>query len=236
MAAMTRGSIRAGGRGRGRRSAAEAARTRERVLRGAERLFARRGYGETSLRDVAAAAGVQVFTVQHHFGSKRRLHAEILRRWEEQVEELVRRVIEGPGGPRERVERVIAELFDFFLAHRQRLALNARASLGDGARRRRTPAERGWLRFMRSSMTALGFEAAPDNLPLLLITIEGILHHHILATQSYRRLFGRDLGDPEMARAVKRHLARVILALIDTRTDTGADRDEPARGTDAKRR
>jgi len=216
-AAKAARAARANGRGRGRRSAAEAERTRERLLRCAEKMFAQRGYGGTSLRELAAAAGVQANTVQHHFGSKQRLYAEVLARWDEQVERLVRGVIEQPGEPHQLVERVMDALFDFFLAHRQMLALNARATLGDGPRQRRAAAERGWVRFMRSSLAALRFDAPVEDLPLLLITIEGILHHHLLAAGQYRRLFGRDLGDPAVARKAKAHLAEVILALIEPR-------------------
>jgi hypothetical protein len=37
---------------------------------------------------------------------------------------------------------------------------------------------------------------------------------HILALHHYRHLFGRDVTDPKMAAEVKRHLTRVIIALV----------------------
>ena len=74
---------------RGRRPPAAAAATRARVLRRAERLFVRRGYAATSLREVAAASGVRLFTIQHHFGSKARLFEEVMGRWNAEVAALV---------------------------------------------------------------------------------------------------------------------------------------------------
>jgi hypothetical protein len=49
---------------------------------------------------------------------------------------------------------------------------------------------------------------------LLLITIEGILHQHVTSQARYGELLGRDLGDPELRRLVKRHLAAVIEAIV----------------------
>ncbi len=48
------------------RREAEAAATRRRVIEAAHRLFVRDGYGLTTLRDIAAEAGVSVPTVQLH--------------------------------------------------------------------------------------------------------------------------------------------------------------------------
>lgn len=44
---------------------------RERILRGAEAAFAQRGYGATSLNDIAADLGVTKAAIYHYFGSKR---------------------------------------------------------------------------------------------------------------------------------------------------------------------
>jgi AcrR family transcriptional regulator len=51
-----------------------------RILHTAEELFARQGYDATSMREVAAAAGVTTPVVYDHFESKRALHVELLER------------------------------------------------------------------------------------------------------------------------------------------------------------
>lgn len=49
--------------------------TRERILISARELFARNGIGNTSIRAVAAAAGVDSALVHHYFGTKEQLFA-----------------------------------------------------------------------------------------------------------------------------------------------------------------
>jgi AcrR family transcriptional regulator len=53
-----------------RRSAADAAVTRDKILATARSVFATHGYADTGARDIAAAAGVTVGAVFHHFESK----------------------------------------------------------------------------------------------------------------------------------------------------------------------
>ena len=50
--------------------------TRERILEAAIEHFSRRSYEETGLREIAAAAGVDVAYVHRTFGSKKRLFAD----------------------------------------------------------------------------------------------------------------------------------------------------------------
>ena len=49
--------------------------TRDRILASARELFARNGIGNTSIRTVAAAAGVDSALVHHYFGTKEKLFA-----------------------------------------------------------------------------------------------------------------------------------------------------------------
>src|SRR4051812_50230327 len=55
-----------------------ARRTRRAVLDAARELFVARGYAATSIRGVAAAAGVSVATVEQAFGTKRALLKEVV--------------------------------------------------------------------------------------------------------------------------------------------------------------
>jgi AcrR family transcriptional regulator len=55
-------------------------RTRLRILRAAERVIAKRGIEAASLREITAAAGVDLALVNYHFGSKERLCIEVLLR------------------------------------------------------------------------------------------------------------------------------------------------------------
>jgi AcrR family transcriptional regulator len=63
----------------GRIAGATAADTRERLLRAAADVFARRGYDGTRVADIAAAAGVSNGALYAHFGSKAELLVAALR-------------------------------------------------------------------------------------------------------------------------------------------------------------
>jgi AcrR family transcriptional regulator len=52
-------------------------RTRALILDAAERLYAERGFGDVTMRDIVAAAGVNLAAVNYHFGSKDELIAEL---------------------------------------------------------------------------------------------------------------------------------------------------------------
>jgi AcrR family transcriptional regulator len=58
----------------------EPAETCQRLLDAAEQLFAERGYEATSVRDITAAAGCNVASVNYHFGGKENLYVETFRR------------------------------------------------------------------------------------------------------------------------------------------------------------
>ncbi len=63
------------------------ARTRERVLAAAERLFAARGVDAVSVRDITSAARAHIAALNYHFGSKRKLIAALLKRRVAQLSE-----------------------------------------------------------------------------------------------------------------------------------------------------
>ena len=54
--------------------------TKAAVIAAAERLFALNGFGEVSVRDITAEAGVNLASINYHFGSKDALLFEIFRR------------------------------------------------------------------------------------------------------------------------------------------------------------
>jgi AcrR family transcriptional regulator len=65
--------------------------TRDRILRTAERLFAERGFNGVSVRELAAAAQVNVASIGYHFDSKEGLLSEVYRRHcEPMIEERLR--------------------------------------------------------------------------------------------------------------------------------------------------
>ena len=53
--------------------------TRERILKAAQRLFAERGYRDTTVRAVVVRARVNQAAINYHFGGKDGLYREVLR-------------------------------------------------------------------------------------------------------------------------------------------------------------
>lgn len=86
--------------------------TRGRILRAAREAFGERGYESTSIRGIAARAGVDAALVHHYFGSKQQL---FLAASEFPVDpaELVPRMLAGPREQMgERVVRTVVALWD----------------------------------------------------------------------------------------------------------------------------
>ena len=85
--------------------------TKERILDAAEHLFGYSGFGNTSLRDITTEAGVNLASVNYHFGSKEALLAEVFdRRFAPVNEQRLERLSEVEtlkGEGRRRVERII---------------------------------------------------------------------------------------------------------------------------------
>jgi AcrR family transcriptional regulator len=64
--------------------------TQTRILKAAEKLFAKRGYGGTTTRDLAAAAGVAEGTLFRHFENKKAILIEVATRgWMEILTDLL---------------------------------------------------------------------------------------------------------------------------------------------------
>ena len=144
---------RAARRAAGRRSQEEAERTRTRILDRAERLFSQRGYRGVSVRELSRACGVQPFTIQHHFGSKPGLYQAVLSRWDEEILARVGAVRREPRPTSPTtVEKVVEELFDFFLEKRGWVALSVRAALGEGLAKGVSLKEQSWVQFIDQSL------------------------------------------------------------------------------------
>jgi AcrR family transcriptional regulator len=87
--------------------------TRTAILAAAERLYAERGFGDVTLRDIVAEANVNLAAVNYHFGSKDELIAELfvsrsLALNRERLREL--RAAEDKGGGRADIDAVLRAL------------------------------------------------------------------------------------------------------------------------------
>ncbi len=101
---------------------------REQLIKVARRLFAERGYDNTSVEEVAAAAKVSKPVVYEHFGGKEGIYAVIVDR---EVQELTRAITESlddGGHPRAIVERTSLALLDYIEEHAEGFRILVRDS------------------------------------------------------------------------------------------------------------
>lgn len=202
-----------GSRGPGRRSRAEAALTHERLLDCAERLFANKGYRGVSLRELAAAARVRPFTIQHHFGSKLGLYKAVLGRWDQEVLECVSSSLKSHEDPLGVMEAIVDELFDLLLSKSDWVKVTTRAALGDGTPHDAEFRHRNWVQVVESAIREKQLDSVQLDRDLLVVTVEAILNTHAL---SLARRHPHDAGGQAVAQdraRTKAHVKRVILAL-----------------------
>ncbi len=81
-----------------------AAERREQLLDVAQHVFAEHGYHDTSMNDVAEAAGVTKPVLYQHFDSKKALYQELVDQLGGQLEQAVLAAVEQASGPRQQVE------------------------------------------------------------------------------------------------------------------------------------
>jgi AcrR family transcriptional regulator len=98
---------------------AKAEETRTRILDAALTLFRERGFDETTMRDVAAAAGMATGAAYYYFRSKEELVMALYARNAEEARTLVPSAIDRTGDLKKRIRAVIDTTFEQFAEHRR---------------------------------------------------------------------------------------------------------------------
>jgi len=76
------------------------------LLDAAQTLFLRKSYGDITMNDVAAAAGMTKGTIYHHFGSKESLYVTMMLSYLKEIQALCETAGASPGTSRERLRRL----------------------------------------------------------------------------------------------------------------------------------
>lgn len=201
----------------GRPAGATGDRTRERVLKAAVETFAKKGLAGTSVRDIARQARIRVSTLYHYYPSKEALYQEVQERVHGQVRELV---VTGLGSGldfQDTVRRVIGDLFDLLLTNRAWVQLGCRTTIEGGPTQGAALriADR-WLGLTEGQLKpaeARGQVKGIDPV-LFMVTIDALVHWHIVNDGLYRRLLGKGLDDPDVAARVREHVIQVALRTL----------------------
>ncbi len=97
--------------------------SKERILRTATSLFARKGFAETGMRELATEAEVNLSMVNYFFGSKKGLLKEILDGFLSGYLAIAREELAGKGDLQCRLERFIAACVNYFETERDSLII-----------------------------------------------------------------------------------------------------------------
>ena len=115
--------------GTGRRETAKAEETRARILDAALALFQRKGFAETTMRDVAAEAGVATGAAYYYYRSKEELVMAFYLRSEEEAREEFAKVIAATKDLKKRIRGIIDAKFAQFAGHRSLLTALLKAGV-----------------------------------------------------------------------------------------------------------
>ena len=112
---------------------------------------------------------------------------------------------------------VIGVIFDFFLEHPTFLQIGYRSTLdGDPRTIRDKRVSDRWLGMVEGTLEpakARGEVKAIDPVHFML-TVDALVHWHILNDAVYRQHLGRGLEDPEIANQTREHVIRVALRTL----------------------
>ncbi|HWP64369.1 MAG TPA: TetR/AcrR family transcriptional regulator [Candidatus Limnocylindria bacterium] len=204
-------------RGPGRPVGADGDKTRERILAAALETFARYGRSGTSVRDIAQRARIRVSTLYHYFPSKESLYGEVQEHVHRRVRALVVDALGRSQDLGEATREVVGAIFDFFLEHRTFLQLGYRGTLdGDPRTSRDKRVSDRWLGLVEGTLEpakARGEVKSIDPVHFML-TVDALVHWHILNEAVYRQHLGRGFEDPEVAAQTREHVVRVALRTL----------------------
>src|SRR6188472_3512711 len=85
---------------------------RDELLQIAARLFAERGFRNTTVRDIADAAGILSGSLYHHFDSKESMVDEILSTFQEELFGQYDQILTSDADPRVKLEQAVRVSFD----------------------------------------------------------------------------------------------------------------------------
>ena len=192
----------------GRRGARRRARTRADLIAAARQVFAARGFHETSIAEITAAADVAVGTFYIHFRDKDEALAVLLAEGLGEFRKYVAAAVQA-APPERAIPALIRATFHYAYDHRELFTiLLTEAGLAHGLRARDELADA----LVRLLSTANGGEdLAAFNIPLLARMMSGVLAQGILWWSEH------DDPDPDRMTAQTLHLLRNGLpaALLD---------------------
>jgi AcrR family transcriptional regulator len=201
-------------------------RTAQRILDGAEDLFATQGYDGTSLRQIAERAGIREPGLYNHFAGKQALYEAVLFRALNPMAQALAEHMEKASSLREYTD-LPAIITDLLLEHPQMAALFQRAMQGDTASVGNQLVYTWLEKLFSQGMHSLeAFDGVTNpgkgsldkqnraTLALNLIAMFNLTTGYFLSQRAFASLAEGDLLNPENIARQKRLLHKVIRAML----------------------
>lgn len=166
------------------------------------------------MRDIARRARIRVSSLYHYFPSKEALYREVQDRWQGEVRDLVLSVLSKDLGLADTTHEMVGKLFDYLLAHPSYVRLSYRLNLEEGI----LPAgnDSRWLGLAEGFLKPAELRGLVKQIDpvAFMVTIDGLVHWHIVNQALYRNLLGKGLEDPEVAARTRSHIIEVALRTL----------------------
>ncbi len=192
--------------------------TRERFIEAATKAFAARGFYGTSIASIADELPYTKQALLHHFGSKEKLYAQVLKRISDRLIAELDAVHSRYSDARTRVEETFVAVYLSATQHRDDIQLLMRELLDN---RRRAEAARTWYLkpFLQTLVRAIMDAAAPtirSKQTALAVAYQllGAINYFVVSEPTLTRMFGRQEYQ-RVRRRYDQELRHLIAARLD---------------------
>lgn len=201
-------------------TATKGRRTANRILDAAEALFAQNGYGATSLRDIAALAGLQQPGLYKHFVGKEDLYRQVYERALKPMTDLMDEVLASPeGGFGALTDRIT----DLLRAHPNIARLLIRAISSDAEP---DPVAIDWLTrlvdYGRKLTDSFGVPSSDRLAAVQIVSVFNVMFGYFWASPLIERLSGHPASDPRTIESQKSLLNALVGAMAQAGAGTAA--------------
>lgn len=187
------------------------------MLAAAVEVFARHGLAGASVRDIARQARIRVSSLYHHFPSKEALYQAVQSRVDDELRGMMVAVMARSPDLSTMTREAIGGIFDFFLANRAYARLNYRRGLdGTASFEAETRMSDRWLGMADASMKPAQVRGQIKGVDtaLFMISMQALVHWHMVNDDLYRRILGKGLDDPATARRAREHIIQIALRTL----------------------
>ncbi|MFT3932056.1 MAG: TetR family transcriptional regulator [Chitinophagaceae bacterium] len=198
---------------------------KEHIINHAIELFAEKGFEGTSVRDLAARAGVNVAMVNYYFGSKEKLFEHMVQIKANYTRGVLDEIAKNPNYTEiEKIEKVIetymGKLFTNRKFHRvlhQEMLMNRNESLQEAIVETLYPNSLIIKNILESGMKKGVFKKV--DAPLVIATLMGTINQVLLSKRMCNKLLGKEAGyipyeDPRFGKRLSDHLKQLMHAYL----------------------